>query len=243
MHPLDHAVARVTRAEEHLRDLIRRTARRGQAQSEAIKVGPHPTDAKQIVVDRQRDLPLDPMFGILVGEVCYNLRAALDYLVFELAKLDSGAEQEQTQFPIADDAAKFQEQARQRLRGLTPTHVTAIEALQPYNHSCEWSRRLRDWSNPDKHRTLVRVQAEHDLTIHVVDQQHLHDFEDMPGEIRVVETSDGTPAYVKLRLGTALQSADNSPVIQPLEEILTQVARVLERFKLDFGWQSGGNPQ
>src|SRR5262249_37937182 len=97
MHPLDHAVARVTRGEEHHRDLIRRKARRGQAQSEAIKVGPHPTDAKQIVVDRQRDLPLDPMFGILVGEVCYNLRAALDYLVFELAKLDSGAEQEQTQ--------------------------------------------------------------------------------------------------------------------------------------------------
>jgi hypothetical protein len=234
MHPLDHAVARVTRAEEHLRALIGRTALRGQAQTDAIKFGPHPTDPK-IVVAPPTGLPLDPMFSILVGEVCYNLRAALDYLVFELAKLDSSAEQKQTQFPIADDAAKFRKQVPHRLKGLTLTHVTAIEALQPYKHGCEWTRRLRDWSNPDKHRTFVRVQTEHELTVHVVDQQHLHDFEDMPGAIQVVETSDGTPAYVKLRLGTELQFADGSPVIQPLEEILTQVARTLAQFKPDFG--------
>ena len=39
---------------------------------------------------------------IRVGEVCYNFRSALDYLIFELAKLDSGVEQGGTQFPIMD---------------------------------------------------------------------------------------------------------------------------------------------
>ena len=218
MHPLDHAVARVNRAEEHLADLIRRTALPGGA------FDPH-KPAKQI--------PLVSMASILVGEVCYNLRAALDYLVFELAKLDSGAEQKQTQFPIADDASKFNDQSH-RLKGLTRSHVSAIEALQPYK-GCEWTRRLRDWSNPDKHRTLVPVQTEYELTVHVVDQQRLSDFKNMPGAIYAKVERDGTEVYVKLRLGTAVQFADDgSPVIQPLEEILTRVARTLEQFRPDF---------
>jgi hypothetical protein len=44
---------------------------------------------------------------IRVGEVCYNFRSALDYLIFELAKLDSGVEQGGTQFPIMDSPKDF----------------------------------------------------------------------------------------------------------------------------------------
>jgi hypothetical protein len=44
----------------------------------------------------------------LVGEICYNLRSALDYLVFELAKHDSGTRQENTQFPIAEFGGEVQ---------------------------------------------------------------------------------------------------------------------------------------
>jgi len=233
MPPLDHGVARINRAQEHLADLIRRVALREQAQTEAMNINPHPTELKKVIVGPQQ-MPLDPMFSILVGEVCYNLRVALDYLVFALARLDSGAEQKGTQFPIAHDAAEFKKQGRSRLKGLTPTHVKAIEALQPYNHGCEWIGRLRDWSNPDKHRTLVPVQIEHEVTVHVVDQEHLHDLEDMPGPTRPVVTRDGTEAYVKFKLGTNLQFADGSPVMQPLEEILTKVADTLEQFRSDF---------
>jgi hypothetical protein len=216
MHPLDPAVARVNRAQEHLVDLIRRTALPGQA------FDPRPW-AKQIVENL--------MFSILVGEVCYNLRAALDYLVFELAKLASGAEQKRTQFPIEDDPAEFPEG---RLKGLTRAHRTAIEALQPYN-GCEWTRRLRDWSNPDKHRTLAPVQIEQEFTVHVVDEHRLRDFEDMPGAIHATVNRDGTQVHVKLRLGTTLQFADDgSPVIQPLEEISTHVAGTLQQFRPDF---------
>lgn len=229
-HPLARAIARAKRAEEHFADLIRRIVLHGQARTKAIKFGPHPIEPKGIVVDRQQDLPPDPMFNILVGEICYNLRAALDYLVFELARHDSGAEQEQTQFLIEDDAAKFRERVPRRLKGLTPAHVAAIEIPQPYN-GCEWTRRLRELSNPDKHRTLVPVQIEYDLTVHIVDQQHLHDFADLPGAIHTTVTKDGTQAYVKLRLGTALRFADDSDVLQSLAEILTQVAGKLEEFK------------
>jgi hypothetical protein len=229
-HPLDLAVARVTRAEEHFADLLQRIVLHGQARTKEIEFSPHPTEAKGIVVDRKRDLAPDPMFSILVGEICYNLRAALDYLVFELSKHDSGAEQEQTQFLIEDEVGEFLKKVPWRLKGLTPAHVAAIEVLQPFK-GCEWTRRLRDLSNPDKHRTLVRVQIEYDLTVHVVDEHHLRDFEDLPGAIRTTTTRDGTQAYVKLRLGTALRFADSSDVLQSLEEILRQVAGKLEDFK------------
>ena len=229
-HPLDLAVARVTRAEEHFADLLQRIVLHGQARTEEIEFSHHPTEAKGIVVDRKRDLPPDPMFSILVGEICYNLRAALDYLVFELSKHDSGAEQEQTQFLIEDEVGEFLKKVPWRLKGLTPAHVAAIEDLQPFKR-CEWTRRLRDLSNPDKHRTLVRVEIEHDLTVHVVDEHHLRDFEDLPGAIRTTTTRDGTQVYVKLRLGTALRFADSSDVLQSLEEILRQVAGKLEEFK------------
>ena len=235
LHPLDRAAARVNRAQEHLAELVRRIAARGQTQGEAISssIRPNPTDPKQIVLNPRQDLPLDLMFSILVGEVCYNLRAALDYLVFELAKVDSGKEQAQTQFPIEYTAEEFRRRIPQRLKGVNSAHVGKIEALQPYS-GCTWTGRLKEISNPDKHRTLVATRAEHELTVHVADKEHLADFKDMPGAIHTTVTADGTEVYVKLLLGTALQFADGSRVIEPLEEIMTQVALTLERFRPEF---------
>lgn len=48
------------------------------------------------------------------------------------------------------------------LRGLKPAHVDMIEALQPYN-GVEWTKTLRDISNPDKHRTLTVLTHERGL--------------------------------------------------------------------------------
>jgi hypothetical protein len=64
----------------------------------------------------------------------------------------------------------------------------------------EWTALLRDISNPDKHRTLTSAQAEHALTFHVVDKEHLRDFDDLPGPIRPVVTNGGTEVYVKFPL-------------------------------------------
>jgi hypothetical protein len=78
-HPsLDRAIARISRAEEHLADLMRRTALRGQEQVNAMAIQPHPNEPKQILIKRG-EVPLDHGFSILVGEIVYNLRSALDY--------------------------------------------------------------------------------------------------------------------------------------------------------------------
>jgi hypothetical protein len=56
----------------------------------------------------------------------------------------------------------------------------------------------------------------------------------MPGATRTAVAADGTEVYVKAKLVSAVQFLDGSPVIEALEEIKSQVARVLEAFKLDF---------
>jgi hypothetical protein len=71
----------------------------------------------------------DILIPILIGEIAYNLRSSLDYLVFELARFDSGAVQDNTQFPIDDTPKKFKGHIASRLKGLCPTHIAAIEQL------------------------------------------------------------------------------------------------------------------
>jgi hypothetical protein len=103
--------------------------------------------------------------GMTAGEVTYNLRAALDYLVAALAATDRdglavGESNLRTQFPIESTPEGF---AARRLRdrrgrpgyltGVNDPHCALIEALQPYN-GVEWTEFLRDLSNEDKHRAI-----------------------------------------------------------------------------------------
>jgi hypothetical protein len=235
-HPLDHASARARRAEEHLADLVKLVARRTEMQEQAIGVYLHPQRADQVVVNSTRHLPLDLKFSVLVGEICYNLRAALDYLIYELARLDTGSIRKRTKFLIEDCPKQFVGNIKDM--GLTAAHVAAVERLQPYR-GCEWTATLRDISNPDKHRTLIAIQAEHELTVHPVDKDHVQDFEDLPGVVRTIVTA-ADEVYVKIHLTTALQFGDGSPVIEPLARILEEVARTLEMFRSDFQMSAMG---
>ena len=81
--------------------------------------------------------PVPHALSILVGEIIYNLRAAIDYLIYELAFVDSKKIQHGTQFPIEDtegDVMGRCDEKRRRgvfLRGLTDQHRAAIKRLQP----------------------------------------------------------------------------------------------------------------
>jgi hypothetical protein len=141
-HVLDGAFERVTRAREHLLDLRQRLAplqkhddiiavnRDTGLQSHTIK------PVVPVVMQASMRIP------ILVGETCYNLRNALDYLVFELAKHDSGTRQELTQFPIECSDKKFKKRRKTFLKGINDAHVLDIEELQPYK-GCNWTKTLK----------------------------------------------------------------------------------------------------
>ncbi len=154
------------------------------------------------------------IFGILVGEGIYNLRAALDYLIYELALLDSGNTQQGTQFPIEDTEKGWLKNAPSFLKGVSVQHQTTIQKLQPYK-GCDWTRTIRNLSNPDKHRTVTAVRSR--VLI-----------ENAPTSLpRITLKAHGN-------FSIAIAFDDGSPVIETLQELESQVTQTLDGFRPEF---------
>ena len=156
-HPLYGAHLRFQRADIHLSEadkLIR-------AFSKTCKNNIVSDNDYKTIRFEFAEIPL--LLPLVVSDAIHNLRAALDYIVYELAILDSGKVQNGTQFLIEDIKSDpvypkrgFDGRKDRCLVGLNPVHIDMIEALQPYKR-VEWTKTLRDLSNPDKHRTLTTL--------------------------------------------------------------------------------------
>lgn len=107
-----------------------------------------------------------PHWGLVAGEAVYNLRCALDHLVWDLSvlycnrePLDPKDRPWRTQFPICRNASDWKGSNIQKMvKHISPTHSARIEQLQPY-HGWQGPRShpllpLNDLSNRDKHREL-----------------------------------------------------------------------------------------
>jgi hypothetical protein len=121
------------------------------------------------------EMPMDDLAwaSIYVGEAVYSLRSALDYLVYTLAmvKTPRGQLPSGSQFPIDDDMNVFdgrvtgrnpktKKAVRPFLRNVPEVAVERIRQLQPcYTPPCEWTRMLRELSNPDKHERLTPLRS------------------------------------------------------------------------------------
>ena len=203
-----------------------------QAYTIAIKLDPDPP-YHVTKVTLPPETFFDMRFGILVGEMIYNLRCALDYLVYELAKLDSGIEQNGTQFPIVDTKNDFEGRAKGPwLRGINVTHIAAIERLQPYN-GCNWMKRLQECSNPDKHRHLAQIGGS--ATINVRSSLE-KDLTRCWGYEREVPhpVAGQSPVKMKIYATGGVTFSDGVPVVETIEEIKMQIANVLTAFKHEF---------
>ncbi len=103
-------------------------------------------------------VPMD--FPIRVGEVAYNLRSALDHLVYALVK-DNGKEPtKQNEFPIFDEEGEYLKVAPRKLEGITHDRCDLIEAFQPFRGDIGrhlWMLHLI--CNIDKHRYLNVVNT------------------------------------------------------------------------------------
>jgi hypothetical protein len=227
-HPLAGAFERVKRAGEHLDDLRLRIDAMSQQQKEAFLAH---FDLNPL---HQRALP-DPMpasmrVPILVGEICYNLRSALDYLIFELAKRDSVVPQKNTQFPIVDTPEKFRSDGLPRLNGVNDTHVLMIERLQPYN-GCDWTRSLREISNPDKHREFSAMRGTGTGLVYAPSDP---EYEALALPIRRVRHPARGEIDVKLHFTCTVHFVDGPPVVETLELIQLKVSEALTAFEPEF---------
>lgn len=216
--------AKLCRARDHLAALEAETKKHWKRRPYDLSIEGDVDTGEYVVSLRPREPPKE--YGLIIGDVIANLRGALDYLVYALAWLDSGFPQEQTQFPIADTLEQFESTKARRLKGLSPAHVAAIEALQPYNGG-DWLARLRDLSNTDKHMHLSLVQPD---AVGDIDSRDSAD----------KETGSGAGftgiLYVHVDFDIALYETfpEGGPVIGTLHVLESQVRDLIEEFQPAF---------
>ena len=157
-HPLYGAQLRFERADRHLSEADSLIDGFALACKDGIVSKDH---HKTIQLTKYPPIPVT--LPLVISDAVHNLRAALDYIVYELAVLDSGKVQDGTQFLIEDVKSDpafpkrgFDARSQKCLKGLNPRHIDMVEGLQPYR-GIEWTKTLRDISNPDKHRTLTAL--------------------------------------------------------------------------------------
>jgi hypothetical protein len=239
-HPLGGAYLRVRRASEHLAYLKQAIDSvdalwKSSDQEMTIQVDLNTSEIRPIFPDNPPPM-IPSMCGLVVGETVYNLRAALDYLVYELAILDSGSPQEGTQFLIEDCKKSWKRRWPTYMKGISVKHRTQIEELQPYNRGYEWTAALRDISNSDKHRewTVVATVIAGNVTWQ---RGSVGSFEGRTGGfIHRATLASGTEidVYVDHNLGRAITLDDGTPVIETLEQFIARVGETLDAFKPEF---------
>jgi hypothetical protein len=156
-HPLHACGLRIKRAGKYI-DEVEALIRGFESQCEDLVIANSVTKAGFGFPAVPQDLPL------AISDATHNLRAALDYLVYALAILDSGQIQDGTQFPLEPTNAGFDAAVDRFLRGVSQSHRDAIESLQPY-HGAAWAQNLKDISNRDKHRHLIGIHKGKEIGI------------------------------------------------------------------------------
>ena len=163
---------------------------------------------------------LPPIYSILIGECVYNLRAALDYLVYELSLLDYNGKVvgRIPQFIIEDEPTTWRTN-KWRLKFMSAKHQGMLKRLQPFK-GCDWQVILRELSNPDKHRTLAVVTSQKVTFVPPWP-------ETIPPPMYTATNMEG-----KLIFHVAFD--DGSRVIETLQELVSEVANVLNMFNPEF---------
>lgn len=183
------------------------------------------------------DFPLEA--AVIVGEVIYNLRAALDYLIYELAWQDSGSEKNGTQFLIEDVRISrknpkwgFEPRSKTCLLGLHQHHIDAVENLQPYK-GCAWTKTLRDISNPDKHRQLTAIGGLIEA-ISVMECGISGSLNDRPGKISRGAGGSYADTHIDLQYALSVTLPDGTDIVKTLEILKREVRATIDEFKPEF---------
>ena len=118
--------------------------------------------------------PLPAVFSLELGEILYQLRAALDGAIYACAIEETGQDpppnSRDLEFPICATAEHFKKVDR-KIRPLTGERREIVEACQPYNMVPNLDPEiaflsphrtlaiLNDWARKDRHRTLHVVAS------------------------------------------------------------------------------------
>jgi hypothetical protein len=152
--------AKLDRAEEHidaLRDEIK-PVMEGLTSAQAETRHNVLDDSYSVIMRQSAALPV-VRWGVMLGDVCHNMRSALNHLVCALVPVRQVHRRHQ--FPIFDTPHSWKSEfggtkPEKMLDFIDPTHFALIESVQPFQQGTGMQRLslLERFSNNDKHRLI-----------------------------------------------------------------------------------------
>jgi len=100
-------------------------------------------------------------WSVTFGEILYNLRSALDHLIWQLVLANGQCPGRHNAFPITNDAQRWKKTKDNLLSGVSSRHKSMIGYLQPFTGGIDLPfdvsnfKLLRDLSDIEKHRHLI----------------------------------------------------------------------------------------
>ncbi len=177
-----------------------------------------------------------PLCSILIGEIAYNLKAALDYLVFQLFYLATGEFNNSTKFLIVHSPDEWKRNFPQFdtppkalkklwLHRIRAEHQAVLKGLQPFSGT-EWTKTLQEITNPDRHRQLIEVVGEigYIQTGVIVPER--------PAADSVVIRPEMLVDFETTRKITFERGGRHA--IDTMQHLAGEVAKVVDGFELDF---------
>ena len=160
----------------------------------------------------------------LVSEYALHARAALDYIIYDLALYNTRTEQKGTQFPINKCQKDFPQTSdgtgRGPLQYLTAKQIALVERFQPY-HGFTLLQVLHGLSNRDKHRHFTHVQAS-----------------GVTGRIQAPNTdpiSDHAKMEMKFHRSFEITLEDGFDATKTLRQLHALLSNILDEFNALFG--------
>jgi hypothetical protein len=162
--PIDGVELKLERARRHLDDLVTQIDAYLDENDPPFGIRVETDDlsagrrVQRLVAEVRRPPPAE--WGAIIGDWANNLRTALDYVIYELARLETGADDpDGTKFPIVKDRANWPDQSRS-IGKIAAGWRDVVESLQPFNAmlpEADGLAMLAAISNRDKHRVVHAV--------------------------------------------------------------------------------------
>lgn len=166
---------------------------------------------------------LDPVGlepGAIVGDCIHNLRAALDLMSCELARINDKSDKD-VYFPLGDDGDTYEKRIKDKNFHRTGSDcVDLLRTFQPYKGGNDDLRAIHDLDIEDKHRALILTP--HTVSIEFKGTYNLENLED--------HNFKGAVAKIDFRFppGSSLAGRD---VLQTLKDLMELVNGIIEAFE------------
>ena len=157
MVTLEGINAKIQRAQDEIERLAKDILDSCEAQRALFSEELRPDVGDKIWVFRG-ETPIVPIeYSIRLGEIVYNLRSALDQLVWQLVHANYKIPHHRNEFPIYDDETRFSEAVKSKLKGVSQEALDKIREMQPFRENDKWDalKTLHSLCNIDKHRSVI----------------------------------------------------------------------------------------